>query len=136
MNYSSEITNEGFTIINAVYTENEIQKLISLIENLTENDSGNATFRKTQDLFAIRQFHKEIPKILPYIFNQNLKNIIASIFGEDYFITKSIYFDKPEKSNWFVAYHQDLTISVGKKIEIENFSNWTIKQNQFAVSLH
>lgn len=54
MNYSSEITNEGFTIINAVYTENEIGKLISLIENQTKNDSDNATFRKTQDLFAIR----------------------------------------------------------------------------------
>ncbi len=36
-------------------------------------------------------------------------------------------------SNWFVAYHQDLTISVNKKIEIENFHNWTTKQNQFAV---
>ena len=133
MNYSSEITNEGFTIINAVYTENEIEKLISLIENLTENNSTNATFRKSQDLFAIRQFHKEIPQALPYILNQNLKDIITSTFGEDYFITKSIYFDKPEKSNWFVAYHQDLTISVDKKIEIEDFENWTTKQNQFAV---
>ena len=133
MNFLSEINTEGFTIIDNVYTENEIEKLISLIENITENDSNNVTFRKTQDLFAIRQFHKEIPETLPYIFNQNLKDIIECTFGEGYFITKSIYFDKPEKSNWFVAYHQDLTISVDKKIEIENFENWTIKQNQFAV---
>lgn len=133
MNFLSEINTEGFTIIDNVYTENEIEKLISLIENLTKNDTDNATFRKTQDLFAIRQFHKEIPETLPYIFNQNLKDIIECTFGEGYFITKSIYFDKPEKSNWFVAYHQDLTISVDKKIEIENFENWTIKQNQFAV---
>ena len=133
MDSSKEIDSEGFTIINNVYTENEVEKLISLIENLTKNDSDNATFRKSQDLFAIRQFHKEVPETLDFIFNQNLKDIIASTFGEDYFITKSIYFDKPEKSNWFVAYHQDLTISVDKKIEIENFSNWTIKQNQYAV---
>lgn len=32
-----------------------------------------------------------------------------------------------------MAYHQDLTISVDTKIEVENFENWTIKQNQFAV---
>ena len=62
-----------------------------------------------------------------------MREIIKSNFGENYFITKSIYFDKPEKSNWFVAYHQDLTISVDKKVETENFENWTIKQNQFAV---
>jgi len=133
MNHSAEINNEGFTIIDNVYSENEIEKLISLIENVTENNSKNTTFRKSQDLFAIRQFHKEIPETLSFIFNENLNNIIESTFGKGYFITKSIYFDKPEKSNWFVAYHQDLTISVDKKMEVENFENWTIKQNQFAV---
>lgn len=129
----NEITSEGFTILNNVYTENEIDKIISLIEKKTENNTENTTFRKSQDLFAIRQFHKEIPETLDFIFNQNLKDIIEKAFGKGYFITKSIYFDKPEKSNWFVAYHQDLTISVNKKIEVENFQNWTIKQNQFAV---
>lgn len=133
MNSINQICNEGFAIINNVYNENEIEKLISLIENVTENDSENATFRKSQDLFAIRQFHKEVPETLDFIFNENLKAIIESNFGKGYFITKSIYFDKPEKSNWFVAYHQDLTISVDQKTEIENFENWTVKQNQFAV---
>ena len=133
MNYTSEINSEGFAIINDIYSENEIEKLISLIEDVTENDSENATFRKSQDLFAIRQFHKEVPETLDFIFNENLKEIIESNFGSGYFITKSIYFDKPEKSNWFVAYHQDLTISVNKKIETANFENWTVKQNQFAV---
>lgn len=133
MNHSIEINTEGFTIIDNVFTESEIENLISLIENATENKTGNTTFRKSQDLFAIRQFHKEIPETLDFIFNPNLKNIIENTFGKGYFITKSIYFDKPEKSNWFVAYHQDLTISVNKKIEIENFENWTVKQNQFAV---
>lgn len=129
----AEINSKGFTIINDIYSENEIGKLISLIENSTENKTKNATFRKSQDLFAIRQFHKEIPETLPYIFNENLKGIVESNFGKGYFITKSIYFDKPEKSNWFVAYHQDLTISVNKKTETANFENWTVKQNQFAV---
>ena len=133
MNYTSEINSEGFAIINDIYSENEIEKLISLIEDVTENESENATFRKSQDLFAIRQFHKEVPETLDFIFNENLKEIIESNFGSGYFITKSIYFDKPEKSNWFVAYHQDLTISVNKKIEVANFENWTVKQNQFAV---
>ncbi|AOC93976.1 Phytanoyl-CoA dioxygenase (PhyH) [Flavobacterium anhuiense] len=133
MIHSKQIDSEGFSIINNVFTENEIENLISLIDNKTKNDSDNSTFRKSEDLFAIRQFHKEVPETLPFIFNEKLQNIIESIFGKGFFITKSIYFDKPEKSNWFVAYHQDLTISVDQKIEIENFENWTVKQNQFAV---
>jgi ectoine hydroxylase-related dioxygenase (phytanoyl-CoA dioxygenase family) len=133
MNYLNKIDTDGFAIIDKVYNEKEINKIISLIENTTENTTENATFRKSQDLFAIRQFHKEIPETLDFIFNQNLKDIIENTFGKGFFITKSIYFDKPEKSNWFVGYHQDLTISVDKKMEIENFENWTVKQNQFAV---
>jgi ectoine hydroxylase-related dioxygenase (phytanoyl-CoA dioxygenase family) len=133
MKHSNEINTEGFAIINNVYSENEIEKIISKIEKVTESKIKNASFRKSGDLFAIRKFHKEIPETLPTIFNHNLREIIKMNFGENYFITKSIYFDKPEKSNWFVAYHQDLTISVDKKATIENYENWTIKQNQFAV---
>lgn len=133
MPYLNQIEKEGFSIINNVFTENEIENLISLIENKTANNQENTTFRKSEDLFAIRQFHKEVPETLDFIFNKNLQNLIKSTFGEGFFITKSIYFDKPEKSNWFVAYHQDLTISVDKKMEVDNFQNWTVKQNQFAV---
>ncbi|MDP5202185.1 phytanoyl-CoA dioxygenase family protein [Flavobacterium sp. DG2-3] len=133
MTYSNQVDNEGFSIINNVFSENEIENIISLIENKTTDNQESATFRKSQDLFAIRQFHKEVPETLPVIFNKKLQEIIEDTFGEGFFITKSIYFDKPEKSNWFVAYHQDLTISVDQKIEVENFENWTVKQNQFAV---
>jgi ectoine hydroxylase-related dioxygenase (phytanoyl-CoA dioxygenase family) len=133
MNYIKEINSEGFAVIDKVYSENEIEKIISEIEKVTQNVSENSTFRKSYDLFAIRQFHKEIPETLSFIFNEKLREIIKLNFGENYFITKSIFFDKPEKSNWFVAYHQDLTISVNKKVEIDNFENWTTKQNQFAV---
>lgn len=133
MEHSKEIESEGFTIIENVYSEVEIENLIRVIEKVTELETEKSTFRQSDDLFAIRQFHKEIPESISYIFNKKLKEIITTNFSNNCFITKSIYFDKPEKSNWFVSYHQDLTISVNKKIEIENFENWTNKQNQYAV---
>jgi len=122
--------NKGFSIVDGIYNDEEIDSILNSISNA---DQTNTTFRKSEDLFAIRQVVKEIPEILQFIFNDNLKNLISSVLGNDYFIVKSIYFDKPENSNWYVAYHQDLTISVDKKAEIENFVNWTKKQNQFAV---
>lgn len=133
MKHLNEVNSEGFTIIEKVYSDHEIEKIISEIKKVTNVENENSTFRKSEDLFAIRQFHKEIPETLNYIFNQNLREIIKSNFGDNFFITKSIYFDKPEKSNWFVAYHQDLTISVDRKVEVDNFENWTTKQKQFAV---
>lgn len=126
----SEIAEEGFAIINGVYDDAEIDNIITII---AEANATKNTFRKSNDLFAIRQFHKEVPKSLALIFNQNLKKIINDHLGDDYFITKSIYFDKPEMSNWFVPYHQDLTISVDKKVALAGYHKWTTKDNQFAV---
>lgn len=124
------LVENGFSVIDSIYSEKEIAAIVGVIDSL---DTSNPTFRKTDDLFAIRQFIKEVPEIKNLLFNSKLSDIINSIGGNDYFIVKSIYFDKPEKSNWFVSYHQDLTISVNEKKEIENFTNWTKKHNQFAV---
>lgn len=85
------------------------------------------------DLFAIRQFLKEVPAVQELVFTNKLHKLKANLFGEGYFAVKSIYFDKPAESNWFVAYHQDLTISVDKRIDLQGFGPWTVKQNQFAV---
>lgn len=126
----NELTDNGFAVINNIFSEEEIEKISEAIQNI---DTSKDNFRKSEDLFAIRQFLKEIPEVKDLIFNENLKMIIKEVFGENYFVVKSIYFDKPEKSNWYVAYHQDLTISVDKKLELENFGSWTTKQNQLAV---
>lgn len=125
-----ELLDKGFSVCGAVYSDEEVQRILDLINS---SDTSNETFRKSEDLFAIRQFLKEIPFSFDLIFTDKLKTIIRQIMGENVFVVKSIYFDKPQTSNWYVAYHQDLTISVDRKLELENFGPWTKKQNQFAV---
>jgi hypothetical protein len=109
---ADKFLNDGFVVIENIYSDQEVE---SLIEVINKADQSNPTFRKTNDLFAIRQFLKEVPEIYLLIFTDNLNNVIHNYFGDGYFVVKSIYFDKPEQSNWFVAYHQDLTISVDRR---------------------
>jgi ectoine hydroxylase-related dioxygenase (phytanoyl-CoA dioxygenase family) len=125
-----QLNDNGFTTVENIYSSDEVEQILATIEQV---DTSKPTFRKSTDLFAIRQFLKEIPETVKLIFNDNLKTVVRQLFGEDYFVVKSIYFDKPETSNWFVSYHQDLTISVDKKAELQNFGPWTVKQDQFAV---
>lgn len=125
-----DLLNKGFTVIENVFTVDEIKLIINFIDEI---DKNKQTFRKTADLFAIRRFLKEIPEVKNLVFNYRCKLIIKEIFGDDYFVVKSIYFDKPEGSNWFVAWHQDLTISVDKKVHVSGYGPWTVKPGQFAV---
>ena len=84
--------------------------------------------------FSIRQLVNKIPKIQKIIFDNALfREMFHLICDENYFLSKAIYFNKPSKSNWFVSYHQDLSISVKEKIEESGYSNWTIKKDQIGV---
>jgi hypothetical protein len=130
LTHKKNLSDNGFTIINEIYSDDELLQISAAID---ETDTSKETFRKSADLFAIRQFLKELPHLNQLIFNNKLRSLIQQLFGEDYFVVKSIYFDKPASSNWYVSWHQDLTISVDKKVDLENFGPWTVKQHQFAV---
>lgn len=120
----------GYAIHSDFYSRQEVEKMKQVIEAAV---TDKPTFRRTNDLFAIRQVLKEIPALHSLVFNQRLKDLISADFGPRYFVSKSIYFDKPGNSNWFVAWHQDITISVKEKVETPGFGPWTKKQDQYAV---
>ncbi|SHE76893.1 phytanoyl-CoA dioxygenase family protein [Chryseobacterium sp. OV279] len=128
--HKENVLEKGFTVIHSVFSDEEIEKIIEVIQNV---DTSKENFRKSDDLFAVRQFLKEVPDVKDLVFNDAIKTIVRELFGKQYVAVKSIYFDKPETSNWYVAYHQDLTISVDKKLEMQGFGPWTTKKNQFAV---
>jgi ectoine hydroxylase-related dioxygenase (phytanoyl-CoA dioxygenase family) len=125
-----QLQEEGFAILPNILTNPDIETITQLID---EADTNNPNFRRSKDLFAIRQFIRQIPEMAEIILQSGLSDISKRHFGEDYFIVKSIYFDKPPASNWFVSYHQDLTISVKEKIPTGGFGPWTTKEGQFAV---
>lgn len=130
MKQTSDFLINGFAIIENIYTSEEIEKIS---EQINRANSDKETFRKSADLFAIRQFLKEVSATIDTIFNGNLRSVLKQVLGGNYFVVKSIYFDKPKTANWYVSYHQDLTISVDKKLSLNGFEFWTTKQNQFAI---
>lgn len=121
---------KGFSILPKLFSNEEISQILNCIENAEQ--SGDS-FLNTGDLFAIRQLLKNVPELRNLLFNRKLEELLKVLSESELFLTKAIYFDKPSESNWFVAYHQDLSISVDKKADLANFSNWTYKKGQYGV---
>ena len=126
----THLQGKGYIILDEIFT---LENVGGLIDAISRVESSGPAFRKSGDLFAIRRFLKEVPAIQPLIFTDRFREVISEYFGHDYFAVKSIYFDKPATSNWFVGWHQDLTISVDKRIDLAGFGPWTVKQDYFAV---
>ena len=133
MNYTKnkiELEENGYSVLTDLYSDEEIVEILACLESA---DHCGSSFMKTKDLFAIRQLINTVPGLSDLLFNSKLTDLLNDISKAEYFLTKAIYFDKPSESNWFVAYHQDLTISVAEKADLENYSNWTFKKGQFGV---
>ena len=75
MKQTEELIENGFAIINDIYSLTEVEKILSVIEN---TNSDKDTFRKTNDLFAIRQFLKEVPNVSKLVFNDKLISILET----------------------------------------------------------
>lgn len=54
--------------------------------------------------------------------------IPAQILGEKAKAVRAVLFNKTAKTNWSLAWHQDRTICVKTKKEVEGFGPWTVKQ--------
>jgi hypothetical protein len=127
---SQKLQTAGFAILPRLYTQSEIAALLHYIEHAT---AASSNFRRSQDVFAIRNLLGEIPALWPLLNTPALRKLLGELFPAGCHLTKGIYFDKPAGSNWLVAWHQDLMINVDCRADLTGFGPWTAKSGWVAV---
>jgi len=55
-------------------------------------------------------------------------DLARSILGEGARLVRAILFDKIPGANWTVPWHQDLTIAVAERHDVEGFGPWSVKE--------
>lgn len=117
---------KGTSMLNHIYSSKEIKLMRKMIDDYLSTQPNG------KEIFSQREFIKKIPRLKDVIFNKNLKRVVKFI-DKDAFLVKSIYFNKPIQSNWYVGWHQDIPINVSEKKETEGFSGWTNKEGIMSV---
>lgn len=59
--------------------------------------------------------------------NSVIGSIAANVLGPSCRAVRAILFDKTPATNWSLAWHQDRTICVQQRIEVDGFGPWTTK---------
>jgi ectoine hydroxylase-related dioxygenase (phytanoyl-CoA dioxygenase family) len=127
---SQQLRQEGFALLPKLYTQPEVASLLHCIESAP---AASANFRRSQDVFAIRNLLGEVPALWSLLNTGALRRVIAELFPAGCHLTKAIYFDKPAGSNWLVAWHQDLMVNVNRRANLSGFGPWTSKADWVAV---
>lgn len=118
----STLNQKGFAIIEDVFSEKEINEILDLLKS-----------KGIENRFGVRELLYDNPGVGDKVFTEKLKNIIYTIAPDCDKSIKSIYFDKPPTANWIVNWHQDLTINLEGKKEVEGYKNWRVQSKRTVV---
>jgi ectoine hydroxylase-related dioxygenase (phytanoyl-CoA dioxygenase family) len=108
---ASSLERDGFALVRSCLNELAVKRLC---ESLDDTQYGQ------------RNLLRE-PVIQELARSREVRGLVASVLGPNCFAVKGILFNKTQKSNWKVPWHQDLTITVQNSIEVQGFGPWTIK---------
>ncbi|SNR60115.1 Phytanoyl-CoA dioxygenase (PhyH) [Hymenobacter mucosus] len=128
---ATALAQNGYAILAGIYTPEELAGLLRTIER-AETSSPN--FRRSQDVFAIRNLLGEIPALREQLLTPRLREVLSGLFPDSQpYLVKAIYFDKPAGSNWLVAWHQDVMIRVNHRADLPDYGPWTSKGDEVTV---
>ncbi len=68
-----------------------------------------------------------VPLVRELAASQLVREIIHTVLGTECFAVRGILFNKTPQSNWKVTWHQDLTIAVRERRDVDGFGPWTTK---------
>ncbi|MCU1337848.1 MAG: hypothetical protein JWO19_3429 [Bryobacterales bacterium] len=75
-----------------------------------------------------------IPELRPFLDPAGpVGQIPASVLGPECLPVRAILFDKSADQNWSLGWHQDRTIAVRQRIDVDGFGPWSIKSGMVHV---
>lgn len=92
----------------------DLHNLRTTLENLPTGHAGV----RINGIEHLRHFLKP---------NGSIGSVAARWLGPSCRAVRAILFDKTKEMNWSLGWHQDRTICVKRRIEVEGFGPWTIK---------
>ena len=113
----SSIKHDGFAIVPGVLGDGSRLELLREIDPLL-----------LQSPAGVRGLAAKFGKVRALAQSETVRSLVVKILGSEARLIRSILFNKSNKANWQVAWHQDLTIAVAEKMELKGYSSWSVKE--------
>ena len=118
------LESEGYAIVSNVLDLQHVQSLISAVEGLGEEKGVRARRSST---YAVRNLLSLVPQVRQLAQSESLLSLVEPVLGSQPRAVRGLLFDKSPDANWKVAWHQDLSIAVRQRIDLEGFGPWSEK---------
>ena len=109
---NKEIDQNGFAIISKVLTNEQCRELISALGPVTG---------------AGRRGLLSLPVVTALAHSEQLLNLVRPNLPTEPIPVRAIYFDKSPEANWLVTWHQDMSVALQARADVNGFGPWSIK---------
>jgi hypothetical protein len=118
-----ELAQNGFVVFDRFLDTQAIKDLVAAVESLKDDPQSSRTRRGAP--FARRNL-LELSFVRELISRQRVRGLVDAIVP-GLTAVRAILFDKCQSANWTVPWHQDRSIAVRQRIDLDGFGPWSTK---------
>jgi len=111
------LSQEGFAMIEGVLSAEAVSNLIAVVGDLVDADRRRGGVRNLL----------EVPEMRSLAQGRSVLELVESTLGSGARVVRGILFDKTDGANWKVPWHQDVTIAVDRRVDLEGYGPWSVK---------
>jgi len=116
--FAKRLRVEGWARTAAVVLPDVLDRLANELQSAVTGGSARGGTRHLLDIPAVQELARSEP----------VRAVAEAALGEHCFAVRGILFDKTPGANWKVTWHQDLTIAVRGRRDIDGFGPWSVKE--------
>lgn len=117
---ATRIERDGFAVIPTALNHAEIASLLTAVEGISaavvESSRGGA-----------RGLFERVPVVHSLASHTFVRGSAVAVLGSKCLPVRALLFDKTAAANWKVVWHQDLTIAVRARHDVEGYGPWSTK---------
>jgi hypothetical protein len=121
---ANQLDDHGFTILSAVISSKAVGQLVEAVGAARPADAAARV--KGDRVYALRNL-LTVPAMQELADSPAVRRLVEPVLGPAARVVRGLLFDKTPGANWKVAWHQDLSIAVRRRVEIAGFGPWSIK---------
>lgn len=118
MSWDKAIGDAGFAILPALFSHEYLDQLLQEINQLTPRRS-RAGVRHALNLSPVAAVARE-PQMI---------DLAREVLGSEAFPFRATLFDKSPAANWLVVWHQDTALPLRKKVDLQGWGPWSVKED-------
>jgi ectoine hydroxylase-related dioxygenase (phytanoyl-CoA dioxygenase family) len=117
------LNNSGFEVVEDILSAQDAEHLQNLL----------GTLELSPQRGGVRRIEQLLPTVGALAHSSKLMNIAKSHLSGKPYLVRAIYFEKTPENNWLVTWHQDRTVAVSNRFEIDGWGPWSLKANAWHV---